>query len=224
MTPTQGGAGFGLSFLFHFGLLLAVFNNGSGFGTRDLPQAETKVIEVGLVFEDEIAPAPVVEETVPEPTLEQTEEPISEPEVELPSVEDIPFPVRRPPNLGNPTPQVTAREEQGTQTRTSGQEGVQGQTEATGGQTSAPRILHRPQLDYPQAAKRAGREGTCQVALTVDTNGRPQNVRIQASSGHRDIDQACLRAARGHVFSPALRNGIAQAAEVILPITFSLEN
>jgi len=58
--------------------------------------------------------------------------------------------------------------------------------------------------DYPAEAQRKGEEGTVQVELTVDQNGRVSACRIVRSSGSRSLDTAsCSILTRRARFTPA---------------------
>lgn len=77
---------------------------------------------------------------------------------------------------------------------------------------------------YPGAAIRGNLEGTVMLEVLVDVDGRPVDVRIHASSGHRVLDAA----ARSHVlrewsFRPAMRDGQPVQAIGIIPIDFRLD-
>lgn len=77
---------------------------------------------------------------------------------------------------------------------------------------------------YPGTAIRGNLEGTVMLEVLVDIDGRPVDVRIHASSGHRVLDAA----ARSHVlrewsFRPAMRDGQPVQAIGIIPIDFRLD-
>lgn len=57
-------------------------------------------------------------------------------------------------------------------------------------------ILAQPAPDYPRAARQAGQEGEVRVALTVGTDGRITQARIQVSSRWPLLDQEALRTVR----------------------------
>lgn len=80
-----------------------------------------------------------------------------------------------------------------------------------------------PPPAYPRDALRRGAEGTVLLQVLVGTDGRPLEVGISESSGHRDLDAA----ARRHVlarwrFRPAHRDGHPVQAVGLVPIAFSL--
>lgn len=80
-----------------------------------------------------------------------------------------------------------------------------------------------PAPRYPRQALRAGDTGTVLLRVLVDETGRPQEVVVERSSGHRLLDQA----ARDQVlakwrFHPAQRDGRTVAAYALVPIAFNL--
>lgn len=80
-----------------------------------------------------------------------------------------------------------------------------------------------PQPPYPGIAIRRRWEGTVMLRIRVDESGRPREVQIERSSGHRVLDQT----ASEHVlarwrFQPALQDGVAVPAWARVPIVFSL--
>jgi len=77
---------------------------------------------------------------------------------------------------------------------------------------------------YPVQALRAGVQGTVLLKVRVDPTGKPVQAMIERSSGSRLLDDA----ARGHVlaawrFHPAVRDGHAIEAWVIVPVRFNLD-
>ena len=83
--------------------------------------------------------------------------------------------------------------------------------------------LANPAPRYPRPSLRAGDEGRVLLRVLVDAFGRPVEVTVERSSGHRDLD----RAARDKVladwrFHPAQRDGVAVPAYALVPIDFTL--
>jgi len=77
---------------------------------------------------------------------------------------------------------------------------------------------------YPVQALRSGVQGTVLLKVRVDPTGKPVQAMIERSSGSRVLDDA----ARGHVlaawrFHPAIRDGHAIEAWVIVPVRFNLD-
>jgi len=80
-----------------------------------------------------------------------------------------------------------------------------------------------PPPAYPRDAARRRLEGTVMLQVLVDVDGRPLDVLVQASSGHRSLDEA----ARKHVlkrwmFRPAMKDGRAVQAIGLVPVAFEL--
>lgn len=76
---------------------------------------------------------------------------------------------------------------------------------------------------YPIQALRAGTQGTVLLKVLVDAAGKPVQVLIEHGSGSRLLDDA----ARRHVlaawrFHPAIQNGQAIEAWVVVPVRFAL--
>ena len=90
------------------------------------------------------------------------------------------------------------------------------------GQTRGPRVIEGIRPDYPENARIKGWEGTVKLQILVNTEGRVEEVRIMASSGYNELDQAAQRAVRSWRFSPALQKGSPVAAWATLPVVFDL--
>ncbi len=83
---------------------------------------------------------------------------------------------------------------------------------------------HAPAPPYPRAAVRAGAQGTVQLMILVDTDGKPLQVTLHRSSGNRALDRAALdHVARHWRFQPAVRNGQPVQAYGVVPIEFSMQ-
>lgn len=81
-----------------------------------------------------------------------------------------------------------------------------------------------PPPPYPVDAIRNSLMGTVMLRVLVDVDGRPIDVRIERSSGHRVLDAA----ARKHVlakwrFRPAMQDGRTVQAIGLIPVDFHLE-
>lgn len=77
---------------------------------------------------------------------------------------------------------------------------------------------------YPREALLSGIEGTVLLQVLVGVDGRPLEVTIQRSSGHRDLDAAARKQVlRKWTFRPAMKDGRAVQAIGIVPIDFSLD-
>ncbi len=79
-----------------------------------------------------------------------------------------------------------------------------------------------PLPEYPWSARRRGKEGRVVVHLSVDVDGRPIQARIAESSGDQALDQAARETLMTWRLKPALRNGVAVASVLPVPIRFEL--
>lgn len=82
---------------------------------------------------------------------------------------------------------------------------------------------HAPAPLYPRIALQRQWSGTVLLQVLVDTDGRPLDVRIARSSGHRELDEAARQQVlkRWH-FQPAIRGGAPVQAIGLVPVAFSL--
>ncbi len=81
---------------------------------------------------------------------------------------------------------------------------------------------HAPAPRYPPAALREGRSGLVVLEVLVDTDGRPLEVTVARSSGHRDLDRAAQRQVQeAWRFRPALHGGVPVRAVGLVPVEFS---
>jgi protein TonB len=73
---------------------------------------------------------------------------------------------------------------------------------------------------YPRESSRRREYGTVTLRVLVDPVGRPAQVRVERSSGFERLDIAALEAVRKALFRPHEVNGVAQAAQVLIPVEF----
>ncbi len=94
-------------------------------------------------------------------------------------------------------------------------------------QTAAPPMVESveyvrpPAPVYPAESKRKRERGTCVLRVMVDSNGRPAQIQVERSSGFERLDSAAREAVEKAVFRPYEVNGIAQPAQVLIPIEFT---
>ena len=94
--------------------------------------------------------------------------------------------------------------------------------------TVAPSILNRSAVvramerEYPPLLRDAGIGGTVRVYLFIDEDGRVQDRRIDASSGHKALDDAAIAVSEIYRFSPALNRDKKVPVWVSFPITFQV--
>jgi len=71
----------------------------------------------------------------------------------------------------------------------------------------SPKVISKIDLDYPLSAQLNRVEGQVLIAVFVTKQGKPEEVRLIESSGHKDLDEAALKFARNVVFEPAELDG-----------------
>lgn len=89
--------------------------------------------------------------------------------------------------------------------------------------TARPSYGFTPRPGYPAVAIRRGYEGSVLLNVHVLPNGRPKEVTIFKSSGHKVLDNAALKAVKKWKFVPAQRGFKAVSSWVKVPIEFRLE-
>ncbi|UNK57925.1 energy transducer TonB [Pseudoxanthomonas daejeonensis] len=81
-----------------------------------------------------------------------------------------------------------------------------------------------PPPAYPRDAIRSNAQGTVMLRVLVDVDGKPLEVIVDRSSGHRSLDREAVRQVQQRWrFEPAMREGRAVQAWGLVPIDFSLQ-
>jgi protein TonB len=81
-----------------------------------------------------------------------------------------------------------------------------------------------PAPAYPRDALREGAQGTVLLKVLVDIDGRPLEVQVARSSGHRSLDRAAReQVLRRWAFRPAMLDGRAVQAIGLVPVDFRLD-
>lgn len=81
-----------------------------------------------------------------------------------------------------------------------------------------------PPPPYPRDAIKAGAQGTVMLRVLVDVDGRPLEVVVERSSGHRSLDREAVRQVQQRWrFEPAMRDGRPVQAWGLVPIGFHLQ-
>jgi protein TonB len=84
------------------------------------------------------------------------------------------------------------------------------------------KTANRVDPTYPPASRRAGEQGTVQLKVLVDTNGRPANVEVSQSSGFPKLDDAAIQAVRKWRFEAATDGTNKIQAYTRVAVTFKL--
>jgi protein TonB len=83
-------------------------------------------------------------------------------------------------------------------------------------------VLREPAPRYPRAARQARLQGKVLLWVQIDTEGRPQQVRVHRSSGYEQLDREGQHAVSRALFKPYRRNGQPLVATFIFPVDFVL--
>lgn len=82
-----------------------------------------------------------------------------------------------------------------------------------------------PAPKYPQQAIRGRMQGTVTLRVLVDEAGKPLDVVVESSSGHKVLDDAARNQVLGSWrFQPAVQNGQHVKAWARIPVTFDLHS
>ena len=79
-----------------------------------------------------------------------------------------------------------------------------------------------PRPNYPDSARRGGREGRVLLRVLVDEQGRSKKVEINSSSGNEALDRAAAEAVKRWHFHPARYDDKAVESWLRIPIEFRL--
>ena len=89
---------------------------------------------------------------------------------------------------------------------------------------SQARYRDTPRPQYPESARREGREGRVLLRVLVDDQGRAKSVEINNSSGSDALDRAAAEAIRRWRFHPAHRGDTPTESWVNIPVDFHLKD
>ena len=81
--------------------------------------------------------------------------------------------------------------------------------------------VRAPSPVYPRESSRRREYGTVVLRVLVDQSGRPAQIQVERSSGYERLDLAARSAVEKALFHPHEVNGVAQAAQVLIPIEFT---
>jgi protein TonB len=160
------------------------------------------------------------------------ERPIAEPEPIMAtlmetSTTDIDPPRDLTPPQFNVVYSLTVPQELSFETEAPPPEAITAAISSTPSQVSAPPMVESveyvraPAPVYPAESRRKRERGTCLLRVMVDTSGRPAQIQVERSSGYERLDSAAREAVEKALFHPYEVNGIAQPAQVLIPIEFT---
>jgi protein TonB len=158
----------------------------------------------------------------PPPPTKSEESPLPKPPVRALEVRPKPPQARTPvqPPVAPPTADSTMH----SQVADASPRAIDDATSApVDGEPTALAYHTRTKIPYPREAFQSRQEGTVILRVLVGTDGIPQAVEIEKSSGSRSLDTAARDAVRKWTFQAGTRNGIATPLWARVPVTFSLQ-
>lgn len=90
-----------------------------------------------------------------------------------------------------------------------------------GGGVSAPSVLSKVEPEYSEEARKAKWQGTVILALVVDDQGRPQNLKVLRSLG-LGLDQKAIEAVEKWRFKPGMKDGKPVPVMATIEVNFRL--
>lgn len=100
---------------------------------------------------------------------------------------------------------------------------AQAETSPASAQNQEAKVIHQEAPKYPIEALRNNASGTVQLRVNIDSEGKPDKISIESSSGNRDLDKAAKTAVSQWRFSPKTENGTQISSEILIPIEFKAE-
>jgi TonB family protein len=97
-------------------------------------------------------------------------------------------------------------------------------TAQAGATLTQARYRETPQPQYPNSARREGKEGRVLLRVLVDEEGRPKTIEVNTSSGHDLLDRAASEAIKNWRFVPGHAGGKPIETWIKVPIDFQLSN
>ena len=86
-----------------------------------------------------------------------------------------------------------------------------------------PKVKREIEPDYPESAKKAGKEGQVLLQATIDENGIPRDIVAITDIGF-GFEAAAIAALKKTTFRPATKGGNPISLQVEIPYLFKLEN
>ena len=82
--------------------------------------------------------------------------------------------------------------------------------------------LKNPAPIYPELAREMGWEGVTLLRVFVQSNGNPEEIEVENSSGHKILDDAAVKAVKKWKFKPAGIGNVSFSTWVKIPVRFTL--
>jgi len=192
-------------------------------------------VEVNLVAAapDPVQPPPPVPVQDPEPPSPEPPKPddmvvpvapptppTPVPPPEQPKVVETP----PPPAPTPPKPHVTPTVAKGDGSAPKpGKDAVTASSDSGAIMDARPDYLSNPPPVYPDSSRRAKQEGVVILEVIINTDGRPESIEVQSSSGFEPLDHSAVNAVHKWRFRPAFLGSLKVRSRVIIPVRFRLE-
>ena len=89
--------------------------------------------------------------------------------------------------------------------------------------SSSAAYLNNPRPSYPSISERMGEQGKVVLRVFIGTDGLPQKIELNRSSGFERLDRQAQETVSRWKFVPGKRNGVPEAMWYLVPINFVLE-
>ena len=99
--------------------------------------------------------------------------------------------------------------------------GIGGGVFKVGGGISAPEAIATPDPEYTEEARNAKTQGVCVLALIVDENGNPRDIRVVRGLGF-GLDARAVEAVKQWRFKPSLKDGHPVNVQISVEVGFKL--
>ena len=86
---------------------------------------------------------------------------------------------------------------------------------------SAPQLIHSVEPEFTEDARRANYQGSVSIKLIVDSQGNPQDVRLESHLG-MGLDEKAIEAVRQYRFRPAMYQGHPVSVQIVVDVDFRL--
>nr|MBA2677592.1 energy transducer TonB [Ktedonobacteraceae bacterium] len=99
--------------------------------------------------------------------------------------------------------------------------GYGGGVMSVGGGVAAPQVIYRVKPEFPDAAVRAGFQGSVSLQFIVDTQGNPQDIRVVHHVG-MGLEEKAIAALRQYRFKPGMYQGHPVPVQMAIGVDFTL--
>ena len=99
--------------------------------------------------------------------------------------------------------------------------GMGGGVFRVGGGVSAPQLIHRVDPEYSEEARKAKHQGTVELYVEVEPDGKAHKILVRRSLG-LGLDEKAIEAVRQWKFKPALRDGKPVTVGALVTVHFRL--